>query len=162
MATTNHRRTWGCKPHLIGENRDNIRCWGNDEPGVGCGQTNAKVWNTVVAWINLQCANSPLLSELLQIIPVNAHQNIWLWYDGAPEYFSIAMHNHLIATYKRGRLYAASEAVVWPQISPDLDPLDFSWVYLKSLVCDTSRCSGESQCTDRRRFNCNRLPTEFV
>ncbi|GFT49389.1 hypothetical protein TNCV_4583561 [Trichonephila clavipes] len=44
---TNQHRTWGRKPRLVGENRDNCSHWEDDEPNEGCGQTNADIQSAV-------------------------------------------------------------------------------------------------------------------
>lgn len=78
-----------------------------------------------------------VLPDLLQGIPATVRQNMLFMHDGAPAHFSIAVRNHLDATYP-GRWIGRGGPVAWPPRSPDLNPLDFFfWGHLKSLVYQT-------------------------
>ncbi|GFW43018.1 hypothetical protein TNCV_1474141 [Trichonephila clavipes] len=41
MGMTNHHRTWGRNPRLVGKNRENSSRWKDDEPDEGSGQAKA-------------------------------------------------------------------------------------------------------------------------
>ncbi|GFY29655.1 retrovirus-related Pol polyprotein from transposon 297 [Trichonephila clavipes] len=47
MGTTNHERTWGHKPRLVGENRNYSSHRENDKPDDGSNQSNAGIWSTI-------------------------------------------------------------------------------------------------------------------
>ncbi|GFU67181.1 hypothetical protein TNCV_4689131 [Trichonephila clavipes] len=44
IGTTNHHATWGYKPRLVSENRDNSISRGNDDPDEEKGETNAGIY----------------------------------------------------------------------------------------------------------------------
>ncbi|GFV26285.1 hypothetical protein TNCV_2755591 [Trichonephila clavipes] len=124
----NHHRAWSRKLCLVGENRDNSSHREDYEPNEETDQTNASIWRVEET---CKYENFPLIPELLQGIPTTVHQNLWFMPDGARTHFSIAVYNHLHGAYSRvGR----GEPVAWSPHSPDLNPFDFFWRHLKSLV----------------------------
>ncbi|GFS48291.1 hypothetical protein TNCV_2296701 [Trichonephila clavipes] len=54
METTNHLKTWGRKPRLVGENRINSNRWEVNVPNEGSGHTNPGIWSAVVRMKNLK------------------------------------------------------------------------------------------------------------
>ncbi|GFW04893.1 hypothetical protein TNCV_4881281 [Trichonephila clavipes] len=48
MGTTNQRRIWAHKPHLVDENCDISVRWEDDDPYEGWCQSNAEIWSVVV------------------------------------------------------------------------------------------------------------------
>ncbi|GFS90791.1 hypothetical protein TNCV_1003811 [Trichonephila clavipes] len=109
---TNHDRTWGRKPRLIGQNRDNSRRREDDERDKEQSQT------------------KPVLSDLLQGILVTALQIVQFWHDGAPAHFSIVGGNILLHTPGDGHGGSAA----WLPRSMDFNSLDFFWGLQKSLA----------------------------
>ncbi|GFY09665.1 cytochrome P450 302a1, mitochondrial [Trichonephila clavipes] len=69
-------------------------------------------------------------------VPVTAHQNVWFTYDGVPAHFLVLVRNHLHATYSM-MWTGCSGSVAWPPCSPDVNPRDFFFGHLKSLVYET-------------------------
>ncbi|GFW86967.1 hypothetical protein TNCV_1383831 [Trichonephila clavipes] len=80
-------------------------------------------------------ANFSLLSELLQGVAANAHQNVWLMHNGTPANFSIVVLNHIHSTYP-GRWIDAVDLLL--RCSLDIILLDFYFLrHLKPLVHET-------------------------
>ncbi|GFV63961.1 hypothetical protein TNCV_385361 [Trichonephila clavipes] len=87
MGTTNHLKTWGCKPGEVDENPDHSHR--EDEQDsfleICCGR--AYCLNTSMAQ-NILFSYSTS-SELLQGVPASAYQNVRFMHDGALAHFSI-------------------------------------------------------------------------
>lgn len=84
-----------------------------------------------------------ILPELLEDVPLDIRQQMWLQHDGAPAHFSVAVRAHLNETFG-GRWIGRGGPVAWPPRSPDLTPLDFFlWGHMKSLVYETPVDSEE-------------------
>lgn len=75
--------------------------------------------------------------NLVENIPLNLRQNMWLQLDGAPAHFAQPVRNWLNETFP-GRWIGRGAAVSWPPRSPDLNPLDFFlWGFIKNRVYAT-------------------------
>lgn len=75
-----------------------------------------------------------ILPDLLDVVPLNARQNLWFQHDGCPAHFSRIVRDHLDTTY-RDNWIGRGGPVAWPPRSPDLNPCDFCiWGCLKSFV----------------------------
>lgn len=78
-----------------------------------------------------------VLPELLEDVSLNVRQRMYFQHDGAPAHFSIAVRNHLRATFGN-RWIGRGGPVAWPPRSPDLTCLDFFlWGHMKQLVYET-------------------------
>ena len=75
-----------------------------------------------------------MLPTLLDTVPLEIRQVMWLQHDGAPAHFDRNVRNHLNVTYQN-RWTARGGPVPWSARSPDLTPLDyFLWGSMKALV----------------------------
>ena len=84
-----------------------------------------------------------MLPTLLDAVPLEIRQVMWLQHDGAPAHFDRNVRNHLNVTYPN-RWIGRGGPVPWPARSPDLTPLDyFLWGSMKSLVYATPVTSEE-------------------
>ena len=84
-----------------------------------------------------------MLPTLLDVVPLEIRQVMWLQHDGAPAHFDRNVRNHLNVTYPN-RWIAGGGPVPWPTRSPDLAPLDyFLWGSMKALVYATPVTSEE-------------------
>lgn len=76
------------------------------------------------------------LPILLEDIPLNIRQRMWLQLDGAPAHFQINVRNELDRQYPN-RWIGRGGPQNWPARSPDLTSLDFFlWGYVKNTVYD--------------------------
>lgn len=74
------------------------------------------------------------LPVLLEDIPLNLRQSMWLQHDGAPAHYSLQVRQFLNRAYP-GRWIGRGGTIRWPPRSPDLNPIDFFlWGYFKELV----------------------------
>lgn len=74
---------------------------------------------------------------LLEDVPLNIWQNMWLLQDGAPPHYSLIVRQFLDNNFPN-RWIGRVGPVAWPPRSPDLTPCDFFlWGYMKSLVFKT-------------------------
>lgn len=77
------------------------------------------------------------LPNLLEQVPLNIRQDMWLLQDGAPPHFRRDVREFLDNTFPN-RWIGRNGPVAWPPRSPDLTPCDFFlWGYMKSLVFKT-------------------------
>lgn len=77
------------------------------------------------------------LPVLLEDVPLNIRQAMWLLQDGAPAHFRREVREFLDIRYPN-RWIGRNGPVAWPPRSPDLNPCDFFlWGYMKSLVFKT-------------------------
>uniref|UniRef100_V5GU21 Transposable element Tc3 transposase n=1 Tax=Anoplophora glabripennis TaxID=217634 RepID=V5GU21_ANOGL len=77
------------------------------------------------------------LPNLLEEVPINIRQNMWLLQDGAPPHFRRDVREFLDNTFPN-RWIGRNGPVAWPPRSPDLTPCDFFlWGYMKNLVFKT-------------------------
>lgn len=77
------------------------------------------------------------LPELLEDVPLNIRQNMWLQHDGAPPHYAAAVRNFLNENFN-GRWIGRGGPVAWPPKSPDITPMDFFlWGYVKNIVHST-------------------------
>lgn len=77
------------------------------------------------------------LPDLLDDVPLDIRQDMWLQLDGAPPHYSRVTRDYLNTTF-RDRWIGRGGPVAWPPRSPDLNPLDFFlWGYMKSAMYDT-------------------------
>lgn len=78
-----------------------------------------------------------VLPELLENVPLNIRQQMWLQHDGAPAHFSAQVRQYLDRQFGHHWI-GRGGPVLWPPRSPDLTPLDFFlWGHIKSLVYET-------------------------
>lgn len=78
-----------------------------------------------------------VLPELLENVPLNIRQEMWLQHDGAPAHFSLVVQDHLNQQFGV-RWIGRGGPIAWPPRSPDMTPLDFYlWGHMKSLVYET-------------------------
>lgn len=83
------------------------------------------------------------LNPLLEEVPLDTRNNMWLMHDGAPPHFSRNVRNYLNNTF-RDKWIGRSGPVSWPARSPDLTPMDFYvWGHMKALVYNTTINSTE-------------------
>uniref|UniRef100_V5G8C7 Transposase n=1 Tax=Anoplophora glabripennis TaxID=217634 RepID=V5G8C7_ANOGL len=77
------------------------------------------------------------LPILLENVPLNVRQNLWLQQDGAPPHNSSRVRNFLNDQYG-GRWIGRGGPIHWSARSPDLTPCDFFlWGYVKDIVYST-------------------------
>ena len=92
------------------------------------------------------------LPRLLDVIPLETRDLMWLMHDGAPPHFSIVARQFLNRAYLH-RWIGRAGPVPWPPRSPDLNPLDFYlWGHLKSLVYSTP--VPDATTLQQRIFDC--------
>ncbi|GFX10406.1 uncharacterized protein TNCV_1868011 [Trichonephila clavipes] len=77
--------------------------------------------------------NQSIDLKLMQCVLAIAHHNVWSMHDA---HFSIALLYHLHASYPE-RWIGYVGPVTWRPRYLDLNPLDFFFGHLKSLVCKT-------------------------
>lgn len=74
------------------------------------------------------------LPTLLEEVPLQTRQNMWLQNDGCPAHYARNVRNYLNGRYPR-RWIGRLGPIAWPPRSPDLNPLDFFyWGCLKDLI----------------------------
>lgn len=74
------------------------------------------------------------LPILLEDVPLQVRQTMWLLQDGAPPHFTLEAREFLDECFP-DRWIGRGGFVPWAPRSPDLNPMDFFfWGYLKSLV----------------------------
>ncbi|GFU16494.1 hypothetical protein TNCV_836641 [Trichonephila clavipes] len=105
MRTTNHHRIWNHKPRLIGESRDNICRWEENEQDEGIGQTNALNGTILPVYL------LPVLPELLQGVSATVHQSCYSCKMVPSTFF-------LLQCY----VFRCGGPVAWPTCSLDLNP----------------------------------------
>lgn len=77
------------------------------------------------------------LPELLENVPLNIRQRMWLQLDGAPAHFKFSVRQFLNMCFPN-KWIGRGGPKNWPARSPDLTCLDFFlWGYLKNEVYDT-------------------------
>lgn len=78
------------------------------------------------------------LNNLLEEVPQEVRERMWLQHDGAPAHYSRQVINYLNVTYPN-RWIGRAGTIPWPPRSPDLNPIDyFLWGYFKEAVYETS------------------------
>ena len=78
-----------------------------------------------------------ILPEMLENIPLQARQLLWLHHDGAPEHFALDVREYLNNVFPNHWI-GRGASVQWPPRSPDLTPMDFFiWGEMKCLVYET-------------------------
>lgn len=78
------------------------------------------------------------LETLLEDIPQEVRERMWLQHDGAPAHYSRQVTEYLNESYPN-RWIGRGGTIAWPPRSPDLNPLDyFLWGYFKEAVYETS------------------------
>lgn len=83
------------------------------------------------------------LPVLLEDVPLETRQNMFLQLDGCPAHFSLNVREHLNQEYA-GRWIGRGSLFPWPARSPDLTCLDFYlWGRLKDLVYQTRPITRE-------------------
>ena len=84
-----------------------------------------------------------MLPTLLDAVPLEIRQVMWLQHDGAPADFDRNVRNHLNVTYPN-QWIGRGGPVPWLARSPDLTPLDyFLWGSVNALVYATPVTSEE-------------------
>jgi hypothetical protein len=74
-----------------------------------------------------------VLFQLLEDFTIDIRANMWYLHDGAPCHFAQVVQNWLNENFS-GRWIERNRPVAWPARSPDLNPCDFLWGYMKDLV----------------------------
>ncbi|GFX28403.1 hypothetical protein TNCV_1152121 [Trichonephila clavipes] len=110
METTNHHRIWRRKPCLVFEICDNSSHREDDEPDE---EMTKRMSDIHILPESLNGSKYLVLPEFLQRILAIVQQNVWFMPDGVPQDFSIAVHNHLHATYSR-KWIGRDRLVAWP------------------------------------------------
>ena len=78
-----------------------------------------------------------VLPELLENVPLDVRNNMWLQQDGAPPHYARVARNYLDQAYP-DRWIGRLGPIRWPARSLDLNPLDFFfWGRMKELVYST-------------------------
>lgn len=78
------------------------------------------------------------LPGLLQDLPLEVREGIWLQNDGCPAHFAVRVRDYLNNTYP-DRWIGRLGPILWPPRSPDLNPLDFFyWGCIKEKVYNKS------------------------
>ena len=84
-----------------------------------------------------------MMPTLLDAVPLEILQVMWLQHDGAPAHFDRNVRNHLNVTYLN-RWIGRGGPVPWPARSPKLTALHyFLWGSMKALVYATPVTSKE-------------------
>lgn len=82
--------------------------------------------------------------ELLENIPLQVRQRMWLQLDGAPAHFHIAVRNFLNQRFEN-RWIGRGGPHNWPARSPDLTCVDFFlWGYVKNIVYEIPPTTREN------------------
>ncbi|GFS62618.1 hypothetical protein TNCV_3736891 [Trichonephila clavipes] len=84
---TNHQRTCGCKPCLVGKNHDNSKRREDNEPDEGSGQTNEGIWSVEVG------LKKPALTVKLSNKWVRDQKSILLAIESRIEVYSDDLRN---------------------------------------------------------------------
>jgi hypothetical protein len=71
--------------------------------------------------------------RVLEDFTIDIRANMWYLHDGAPCHFAQVVQNWLNENFS-GRWIERNRPVAWPARSPDLNPCDFLWGYMKDLV----------------------------
>lgn len=79
------------------------------------------------------------LNDLLDEVPVQIRQNMWMMHDGAPAHYTVNVRQWLHEHFPGRWIGRGQDApIAWPPRSPDLNPCDFYlWSHLKGLVYST-------------------------
>lgn len=84
------------------------------------------------------------LPELLEDIPLDAREKMWLQLDGAPAHFQISVRNYLNRHFPN-KCIGRDGPQNWPARSPDLTCIDFFlWGYVKNIVYATEPTTPEN------------------
>lgn len=76
-----------------------------------------------------------ILPDLLEDIPLNERQEMWLQQDGAPPHNARIVSDHLQNRFENRWIANRSPEIMWAARSPDLSPLDFFfWGAIKDIV----------------------------
>lgn len=101
------------------------------------------------------------LPVLLEDVPLETRQDMFLQLDGCPAHFSINVREHLNEAYP-DRWIGRGSLFPWPARSPDLTCLDFYlWGRLKDIVFQTRPTTREDM-RNRIQNAVRRLPTAEV
>ncbi|GFX26351.1 hypothetical protein TNCV_949491 [Trichonephila clavipes] len=136
MLTINHRITWGHKPCLVGEIRDNNSRLNNDEPEVGSGPNIEEIYincSNASIWYIIPCFHA-LLFPIDRGSTGHCAKIAWFIHDDAPAYFSIVLLNRFHATYL-GRWIGHREPVTGSPRFNYHRPLNFFFLaHMKSIL----------------------------
>ena len=81
---------------------------------------------------------------LLENIPLNIRQTMWIQLDGAPAHFSTGVRTYLNRKFPN-KWIGRGGSIDWPPRSPGLTPMDyFLWGYVKNLVFNTPPTTPEN------------------
>jgi hypothetical protein len=91
------------------------------------------------------------LPGLLEDVPLDVRQNMWLLHDGAPPHNRRVVRDYLDISFA-DRWIERNGPISWPARSPDLNPCDFYlWGHMKQLVYTNEIATVEE--LRRRIFN---------
>jgi len=71
--------------------------------------------------------------NLLQDVPSIIRQNMWFMHDGALAHFNHVARDYLNQNYGK-KWIGRGGPVAWPPRSLDMNPLDYLWGHVKSIV----------------------------
>ena len=78
-----------------------------------------------------------ILPKMLENVPLQIRQRLWLQHDGAPAHFALNVREYLNYVFPKRWIWRGGP-VQWPSRSPDLTPMDFFiWGEMKCLVYET-------------------------
>lgn len=97
------------------------------------------------------------LPLLLEDVPLETRQNLFLQLDGCPAHFAITVREHINAVFQQ-RWIGRGNLFPWPPRSPDLTCLDFYlWGRIKDIVFRTQPTTREDM-KDRIRNAIRNIP----
>ena len=89
------------------------------------------------------------LPILLEEVPLDIRQEMWLQHDGAPAHFSRVVREYLDETFSN-RWIGRGGWIRWPARSPDLNPLDFFlWGHFKAIIYGRTLPANRNDLMDR-------------
>lgn len=96
------------------------------------------------------------LPPLLEDLPLNLRQNMWMQLDGAPCHFSVIVRQHMNVIFP-DRWIGRGGPVSWPPRSPDLTCLDYYlWGRIREIVYVNPPTTRENM-IERIREACGRI-----
>lgn len=84
-----------------------------------------------------------VVDQFICDIPLSEYKEMYFQHDGAPPHAAVTAREWLDAVFPEKWIGRGSN-VSWPPRSPDLNPLDFFWGYLKDVVYDTDPTSPDT------------------